>query len=78
MQQQTMWSSSAGYRSTVAAQAFNGIRFLAGAQLTVEHCIIDGFINNGIDINMTSASDVYVTNSYITKVTKGVVATSHR
>jgi len=59
-----------------AGTGLNGIRFLAGAQLTVEHCIIDGFTNFGIDINMTSASDVYVTNSYITKVSKGIVATT--
>jgi len=52
----------------------NGIRFLAGAQLSVERCIVFGFTNNAIDIAQTQAADVFITNTYITKSSKGVVA----
>jgi hypothetical protein len=52
----------------------NGIQFLAGAQLSVEHCIVFGFTNDGIDISTAATADVYVTNTYITKSNKGVVA----
>jgi hypothetical protein len=52
----------------------NGIRFLHGAQLTVERCIVFGFTANAIDISTTATGDVYVTNTYITKSNKGVVA----
>jgi hypothetical protein len=52
----------------------NGIRFLNGAQLSVEHCTIFGFTNNAIDINKTAAADVYVTDTYITNSNKGIVA----
>lgn len=52
----------------------NGIRFLAGAQLTVERCIVFGFTNNAIDIALTAAADAYITNTYITKSNKGIVA----
>lgn len=55
-----------------AGTGINGIRFLAGAQLSVEQCIIAGFTTNGIDINTTSVADVYVTNTYITKADKGI------
>ncbi len=54
----------------------SGIRFLAGAQLAVEQCFIFGFTGNGIDVNMPAFSDVSVTNTYITNVTKGIFATS--
>jgi hypothetical protein len=53
-----------------------GIRFLAGAQLNVERCAVFGFTGNGIDVNTTTSSNVNVTNTYITNVGKGIVATS--
>jgi hypothetical protein len=56
------------------ATGINGIRFLAGAQLTVERCIVFGFTNNAIDIATTATADVYISNTYITKSNKGVVA----
>ena len=54
----------------------SGIRLLAGAQLSVEQCIVFGFTGNGIDVNMTSFSRVSVTNTYITNAAKGIFATS--
>jgi hypothetical protein len=56
-----------------ASTGINGISFIKGAQLTVERCIIDGFTNNAININTSVAADVYVTNSYITSSSNGVV-----
>jgi hypothetical protein len=46
----------------------NGIRFLAGAQLTVEKCAIYGFTTNGIDIALGAAGKAFVTNTLITNV----------
>ena len=52
----------------------NGIDFTSGAQLSVERCLIKGFSQNGIQINMSSGGSVYVTNTYITGVSNGIVA----
>jgi hypothetical protein len=52
----------------------NGVNFTSGAQLSVERCLINGFGQNGIQINMSSGGSVYVTNTYITGVSNGIVA----
>jgi hypothetical protein len=39
-----------------AGTGLNGIRFLAGKQLSVEHCWIQGFTQNGIDHNTAGAN----------------------
>ena len=53
---------------TVAAPGLNGIRFIAGAALHVEQCIIKSFTGaapagNGILFSPTGASELYVTNT---------------
>ena len=52
----------------------NGIDFTSGAQLSVERCRINGFSQDGILINLSAAGAVYVTNTYITEVSDGIVA----
>ena len=49
----------------------HGIRFLIGAQLSVENCLISGFTGSGIDINVTSNAEVFITNTHITKAGTG-------
>lgn len=46
----------------------NGIRFLAGKQLTLEQCAIYGFTTNGLDIALTAAASVFVNQTLITEV----------
>jgi hypothetical protein len=41
----------------------NGIRFLAGGELHIEHCEIRGFAQQGIDIATTTNANVYVSNT---------------
>jgi hypothetical protein len=53
-----------------------GIRFLGGAQLNVEQCVVFGFTGNGIDISTGAFGIVNITNTYVTGVNKGIVATS--
>lgn len=57
-----------------AGTGLNGIRFLAGAQLTVENCVIFGFTTNGIDVNKTASGNVYVKDTNITKCSTGIRA----
>jgi hypothetical protein len=38
----------------------NGIRFLSGKALHIEHCTISRFLNNGIDVALTSGGSVFV------------------
>jgi hypothetical protein len=45
----------------------NGIRFLAGAQLTVESCTIENFSGQGIDIALAAAARVFVKDSRVTQ-----------
>jgi hypothetical protein len=54
--------------------SLTGIRFLIGAQLSVENCLISGFTGSGIDINVTSNAEVFITNTYITKASTGIRA----
>jgi hypothetical protein len=57
-----------------AGTGINGIRFLAGAQLSVENCVIFGFTTNGIEINKTAGAIVSVKDTNITQCTTGVTA----
>ena len=50
----------------------NGVRFLAGAQLSIENCALYGFAGNAVDVAKTASGEVYVSNTYITKTNKGV------
>jgi hypothetical protein len=55
----------------------NGIRFLAGKSLTVTNCEIFGFTQNGIDVNKTAATELYVKDSRIATCTlNGIKATT--
>jgi hypothetical protein len=47
----------------------NGIRYLAGKSLTVTNCEIFNFTQNGIDVNKTTAGELYVKDSRITTCT---------
>jgi len=42
---------------------FNGIRFLSGKQLHVDHCTIFNFAQNGIDIQSSTAASVFITDT---------------
>jgi hypothetical protein len=50
-----------------ACSGLNGIRFLAGAQLTVENCSIYAFTGDGIQVAKSGAGNVYVHDTNITR-----------
>ena len=50
----------------------NGVRFLAGAQLSIENCALYGFTGNAVDVAKAASGEVYVSNTYITNANKGV------
>jgi len=54
----------------------NGVRFLAGAALHIENCAIFGFSQNGIDVNLNTASaaSVFVTDTVISNSAGGLTA----
>jgi hypothetical protein len=54
----------------------NGVRFLAGAALHIENCTIFGFSQNGIDVNLNTASaaSVFVTDTVISNSAGGLTA----
>src|SRR5438132_5597748 len=54
----------------------NGIRYLAGNKLIVDHCTIFGFSSNGIDANMTTAGNLEVNDSIFEDNNIGVRATT--
>jgi hypothetical protein len=58
----------------VSGGGLNGIVFTSGAQLSVERCLIKGFSQDGIRVNLSASGAVYVTNTYITNVSSGIVA----
>jgi hypothetical protein len=59
-----------------AGTGLDGIKFNSGAQLSVEHCFILGFTQNAVEVALSAAADVYVSNTYITNVNKGVLASN--
>ena len=50
----------------------NAIRFLAGLHLTVENVRISGFTTIGIDVSKSASGNLYVRDTYITNVPKGI------
>lgn len=54
----------------------DGIRFLSGAQLSLENVHIYGNTGDGIDVSKTATGELYVTNTYITNVANGIVAST--
>jgi hypothetical protein len=54
----------------------NGIRFLAGNQLSVQNVTISGFTGSGIDISKTASGIVSVKDTVITQCTTGVNVTT--
>jgi hypothetical protein len=59
-----------------AGTGLNGIRFLAGNQLSVENVTIQGFTTNGIDVSKTASGVVFVKDTNITKCATGVRLTT--
>lgn len=59
-----------------AGTGINGIRFLAGNQLTVQNVNISGFTGNGIEINKAASGIVSVEDTTITRCTTGINATT--
>jgi hypothetical protein len=61
---------------TTPIPGLNGIRFLSGAALHVEHCTIFGFSQNGIDVALTAASParVFVTDTGLNHNAGGITA----
>jgi hypothetical protein len=55
-----------------AGTGINGIRFLAGGQLTVEHVTIDGFTTRGIDVSLAASGNMLVHDTRITRCATGV------
>ena len=55
-----------------AGNGLNGIRFLAGGQLSVENSVIFGFTGTGIDVDKTASGNVFVKDTNITKVATGI------
>ena len=51
----------------------NGIRFLGGGSLQVEHCFINGFTTAGIDFEPNTAATLFVRDSMITNNSGGGV-----
>jgi hypothetical protein len=51
-----------------AGSGINGIRYLAGKTLMVDHCWIYGMTTNGIDVNKTASGNLKVINSVIENV----------
>jgi hypothetical protein len=65
-----------GIVGSPSGAGLNGIRFLSGAALHVEHCTIFGFSQNGIDINVNtgSAARVFVTDTGLHHNAGGITA----
>jgi hypothetical protein len=59
-----------------AGNGINGIRFLAGNQLSVQNCTIGGFTGNGIEINKAASGIVSIKDTVITQCTTGINATT--
>jgi hypothetical protein len=64
-----------GLRGT-PTPGLNGIQFLAGAALHVEHCAVFGFSQNAINVNLNqaTAAQVFVTDTIASNSAGGVVA----
>jgi hypothetical protein len=54
----------------------NGIRFLAGKDLTIENVTIEGFTNRGIDVTRTATGKLFVKNTKISEGGTGIFLTT--
>jgi hypothetical protein len=59
-----------------AGNGLNGIRFLAGKDLTVENVTIEGFTGRGIDVTRTSTGKLFVKNTKISEGGTGIFLTT--
>jgi len=50
----------------------NGIRYLAGKSLTLDNVTISGVTSRGVDVSLTAAGNLFVTNSRITNCGTGI------
>jgi hypothetical protein len=57
-----------------ANAGLNGIRFISGRSLNVESCVIFGFSQNGIDININSAASVHIINTTVANVSQNAAS----
>jgi len=55
-----------------ATPGLNGVRFLQGAELMVDRCVIQGNTGNGIDVALGASGTLFVTNSVFTQNAKGI------
>jgi len=60
-------------RINCIGSGINGIRFLSGKQLVVDHCDIFGFTTFGIDASMGASATVSIANTTLTNNTAGAV-----
>jgi hypothetical protein len=61
-----------------AGSGANGVRFLAGKQLTIEKVTITGFVTNGIDVARTTTGSLFVKDSVISNTTADTTTTGIR
>jgi len=54
----------------------NGIRFLAGKSLTVDHCTLSGFTTRGIDVSLATTAQLFVHDTHITNAPTGIRLTT--
>jgi hypothetical protein len=55
----------------------NGVRYLAGKQLTLDRVTMSGFTTDGVDVSLTASGNLVVTDCFITNADKGIrVATT--
>jgi hypothetical protein len=59
-----------------AGNGLNGVRFLAGGQLSIDKCSIVGFTGHAIDVAKAANGELYVTDTYITNVANGIRMTT--
>lgn len=52
----------------------SGIRFLSGANLNIENCVIFGFSNNGIDIATNASGAVHIINTVVANLPETAAA----
>src|SRR5215470_16119511 len=57
-------------------QGSNGIRFLAGQELHLDHVVIQGQSGFCVDFNKSTLGILYVKNSYFTECSNGIVVTT--
>lgn len=55
-----------------AGTGINGVRFLAGAQLSIEKCALYGFTGNAVDVTKATSGEVSVTDTFITNANNGI------